>query len=105
MQYTFYRPGPFDAAFLFTLKKQIVCQKTLPVGLSFDLIQFTQEGPLGALVKKMADKDLDSFKTVFGENYQDLLDTLTKKGDFQTHQTYNPPILFLTLWNRNRSDR
>ncbi len=52
------------------------------VGLSFGLIQFTQESSLGALVKKMADKDLDAFKKTFGENYQELLDTLTKKGDY-----------------------
>jgi polyhydroxyalkanoate synthesis regulator phasin len=34
----------------------------------------------------MAEKDMDSFKSVFGEHYQELLDTLSKKGDFQTNQ-------------------
>jgi outer membrane protein OmpA-like peptidoglycan-associated protein len=52
------------------------------VGLSFGLIQFTQESSLGALVKKMAAKDLEAFKTTFGENYQELLDTLTKTGAY-----------------------
>jgi outer membrane protein OmpA-like peptidoglycan-associated protein len=52
------------------------------VGLSFGLIQFTQESSLGALVKKMADKDLETFKSTFGEHYQELLDTLTKTGAY-----------------------
>ncbi len=52
------------------------------VGLSYGTIQFTQEGPLGEVVKAMQAKDGGKFKEVFGEHSDDLVKTLTKKGDF-----------------------
>ncbi len=52
------------------------------VGLSFGTIQFTQEGPLGEVVKAMQGKDSAKFKEIFGEHADDLVTTLTKKGDF-----------------------
>ena len=51
------------------------------VGLSFGLIQFTQESSLGELVKKMNEKDPVKFKEVFGEHWEDLLNTLQKTGN------------------------
>ncbi len=50
------------------------------VGLSFGLIQFTQEGSLGVLLKRMRETDPDKFSEVFGEHAQELLNTLTATG-------------------------
>ena len=52
------------------------------VGLSFGMIQFTQEGPLGALVQKWKDKDKDKFNSIFGDHADDLLETLLRSGDY-----------------------
>ncbi len=53
------------------------------VGLSFGIIQFTQEGPLGKLLKRMNDKDPAKFSEIFGEHSKALLETVQKTGDFK----------------------
>lgn len=53
------------------------------VGLSFGIIQFTQEGSLGLLVNKMYAADPDKFKEIFGPKFQDLIDTLNLTGDYR----------------------
>jgi uncharacterized Zn-binding protein involved in type VI secretion len=52
------------------------------VGLSFGIIQFTQEGPLGKLLKKMNEKDAAKFTEIFGEHSKKLLEITQKTGDF-----------------------
>jgi uncharacterized Zn-binding protein involved in type VI secretion len=53
------------------------------VGLSYGIIQFTQEGPLGELVGKMHEKDSAKFGQIFGDHADEMLSMLGKKGDFQ----------------------
>lgn len=50
------------------------------IGLSFGLIQFTQQGPLGRLVSRMHAADPALFEATFGEHFQDLINTLTATG-------------------------
>jgi hypothetical protein len=50
------------------------------VGLSFGLIQFTQEGPLGRLVRTMQAADSARFAAIFGAHAQDLINGLSATG-------------------------
>ncbi len=50
------------------------------VGLSYGIVQFTQQGPLGELLHKMKIKDEGKFREVFGEYSETLLEITAKKG-------------------------
>jgi hypothetical protein len=54
------------------------------VGLSFGLIQFTQEEPLGILVQRMRAADPEKFAQIFGDHYQELINTVTATGPSTT---------------------
>jgi hypothetical protein len=51
------------------------------VGLSFGLIQFTQEGSLGELIALMNTRDPQLFKQIFGVHSEELLEVTSRKGN------------------------
>jgi hypothetical protein len=71
------------------------------VGLSFGLIQFTQEGPLGALLKLMNDRDPQLFNQIFGVHATELLEVTSRTGDYLhfTEEIFN--INGVAIGNKN----
>ncbi|MFL6335457.1 MAG: hypothetical protein ACJ754_19260 [Pyrinomonadaceae bacterium] len=71
------RDGEFEGKFG---KKHPAYQK-FHVGLSYGIIQFTQDsGELGRLLELMKTKDRNTFVSVFGDDYQKLLDVTKAAG-------------------------
>lgn len=73
--------GKFDRVWLERHGKKHPASGKCHIGLSFGIIQFTQDGgSLGKLLQRAAKKNPDRFKQVFGPTWQELLEVVTTPG-------------------------
>lgn len=73
--------GKFDKVWIERHSRKHPASGTCHIGLSFGIIQFTQDGgSLGKLLRKCAQANPERFKQVFGPTWDQLLSVLTAEG-------------------------
>lgn len=73
--------GRFDKVWLERHGTKHPASGKIHIGLSFGIIQFTQDGgSLGLLLRESAKRNPDKFKRIFGSSWDVLLDVLTSPG-------------------------
>jgi hypothetical protein len=91
------------------------------IGLSFGILQFTQDGgSLGKLLKRCAKANPEKFKSIFGPTWDQLLTTLNRSGPsgFETGARRGPRVKkvpvhnpatdredFIDIWERPWTDK
>jgi len=73
--------GRFDTVWMSRHGKKHPASGKTHIGLSFGIIQFTQDGgALGDLVRSMLSKNPEKFKRIVGSTWQELVNVLTAPG-------------------------
>lgn len=91
------RDGEFRGLF-----KNHRAEGKIHIGLSFGILQFTQDGgSLGKLLQRCAKKNPDRFKSIFGPTWDQLLGVLTRPGDsgLETGKLRGPRVHPVPVYN------